>query len=102
MGGDIVAAGAHSARLKKLAVPLIPLDQCTKDFSIFKDLTEKQICAGGKKGEDSCSGDKKLNKEPKYLIGIVSFGTKKCGQGYPGVYSSIDYYLPWILDNMKP
>ena len=65
-------------------------------------------------GEDACSGDhggplvaagpgdKKLNKENKYLIGIVSFGTKKCGQGYPGVYSSIDYYLPWILDNMKP
>ena len=47
-------------------------------------------------------GDKKLNKEPKYLIGIVSFGTKKCGQGYPGVYTSIDYYLPWIIDNMKP
>jgi len=112
--GDIGSAGAHSARLKKLAVPLIPLDQCTKDYSIFKDLTEKQICAGGKKGEDSCSGDsggplvaagpgdKKLNKEPKYLIGIVSFGTKKCGQGFPGVYTSIDYYLPWILANMKP
>jgi hypothetical protein len=36
--------------LKKLAVPLIPLDQCTKDYSIFKDLTENQICAGGKIG----------------------------------------------------
>ena len=48
--GDIGIAGAHSARLKKLAVPLIPLDQCTEDYSIFKDLTKKQICAGGKKG----------------------------------------------------
>ena len=65
-------------------------------------------------GEDSCSGDSggplvaaekdssTLNKKPKYLIGIVSFGTRKCGQGYPGVYTSIEYYLPWILDNMKP
>ena len=48
--GDIGSAGAHSARLKKLAVPIVPLDQCTKDFTIFKELTEKQICAGGKKG----------------------------------------------------
>ena len=65
-------------------------------------------------GEDSCSGDSGgplvaadkdagvLNKKPKYLIGIVSFGTRKCGQGYPGVYTSIEYYLPWIIENMKP
>ena len=47
-------------------------------------------------------GDKRLNKEPKYLIGIGSYRTKICGQGYPEVYTSIDYYLPWIIDNMKP
>ena len=61
-------------------------------------------------GEDSCSGDsggplvsqKKGDfKEPKYLVGIVSFGTKECGTGYPGVYTSIEYYLPWIIANMK-
>ena len=52
--GDIGTAGAYSAKLMKLAVPLIPLEQCTKDYSIFKDLTEKQICAGGKKGTNIC------------------------------------------------
>ena len=39
-------------------------------------------------GEDSCNGDSggpllahdaRSFKEPKYLLGIVSFGTKKCG-----------------------
>ena len=65
-------------------------------------------------GEDSCNGDsggplvamerdsEVINKKPKYLVGIVSFGSRRCGKGLPGVYTSIDYYLPWIIDNMKP
>merc|ERR1712241_1456918 len=111
--GDIGVSGAHSSKLLKLTVPRIPLDQCKADFPIFKDLTLKQICAGGIKGQDSCSGDSGGPlvatdtsvagpiQSPKYLVGIVSFGTKKCGQGYPGVYSSIRYYLPWIIANME-
>jgi len=110
--GDVKESGAHSSVLKKLIVPRIPLDQCKKDYTIFKDLSEKQICAGGLENEDSCSGDSGGPlvaegpggglKQKKYLVGVVSFGTKKCGQGFPGVYTSIDYYLPWILANMKP
>ena len=70
--GDIGSAGAHSARLKKLAVPVIPLDQCTKDYSIFKDLTEKQICAGGKKGTKCLFSISFLNsKNDSYLIIIT-------------------------------
>ena len=34
-------------RLKKNEAFVIPLDQCKKDYSIFKDLSEKQICADG-------------------------------------------------------
>ena len=45
--GDVKESGAHSSVLKKLIVPRIPLDQCKKDYTIFKDLSEKQICAGG-------------------------------------------------------
>jgi len=112
--GDIGVSGAHSAKLQKLEVPFIDIETCKNDFPIFKQLTEKQLCAGGKAGEDSCSGDsggplvatdpskaESIIKSPKYLIGIVSFGTKRCGSGYPGVYTSIEYYLPWIIANMK-
>jgi len=108
--GDIKVSGAHSAKLQKLEVPLIDAKTCAANNAILKTITEKQVCAGGIKGKDSCSGDSGGPlvaqgpgdfKEPKYLIGIVSFGTKKCGQGYPGVYTSIDYYLPWIIANMK-
>ena len=37
-----------------------------------------------------------------YLRGIVSFGTKICGQGLPGVYTDIEKYIPWIKANLKP
>ena len=71
--GDIGSSGAHSAILKKLAVPLIPLDQCTKDYSIFKDLTEKQICAGGRKGTKCLFSILFLHsKQDKYLANIAS------------------------------
>ena len=33
---------------------------------------------------------------PWYIIGIVSFGTKECGIGRPGVYTRVKSFLPWI------
>ena len=67
-------------------------------------------------------------KGTKYLRGIVSFGTTTCGnvrkqniiiiiyfhksilqkkkmfffQGNPGIYTNVQYYIPWILSHMKP
>ena len=46
----VVSAGSQSYTLKINEVSVITLDQCIKDYSIFKDLSEKQICAGGFKG----------------------------------------------------
>jgi secreted trypsin-like serine protease len=40
--------------------------------------------------------------DPWYLIGVVSFGTKECGIGRPGVYTKVTNYLDWIEKNMKP
>ncbi|XP_045782134.1 phenoloxidase-activating factor 1-like isoform X2 [Maniola jurtina] len=36
------------------------------------------------------------------IEGIVSRGPRDCGQGYPGVYTRVTHYLPWILDNVWP
>ena len=49
--GDIGSAGAHSSRLKAVELPYIPLDQCKRDYTIYENITEKQICAGGKRGK---------------------------------------------------
>jgi secreted trypsin-like serine protease len=41
-----------------------------------------------------------------YLKGMASFGPVPCHdektKGIPGVFASIDYYLPWIRSQLKP
>ena len=72
------------------------------------------MCAGGENGKDSCVGDSGsalmreenakdiLSKGVHKLIGVVSFGPRKCGtEGVPGVYTRVRSYLDWILDNVR-
>lgn len=72
------------------------------------------MCAGGENGKDSCVGDSGsalmreenakdiLSKGEHKLIGVVSFGPRKCGtEGVPGVYTRVRSYLDWILDNVR-
>ncbi|XP_069363877.1 venom protease-like isoform X2 [Maniola hyperantus] len=77
---------------------------------------EAMICAVGTKATtkphhaDSCKGDSggplmalMKNIKCSYSVeGIVSKGPTMCGQGYPGVYTRVSYYLTWILDNVWP
>jgi len=67
-------------------------------------LTSRQICAQGLPGEDSCNGDSggplmqldNSRNDRFTLVGITSFGTKKCDSFVPGVYTNIFQYDQWI------
>jgi len=110
--GDKDEGGAFKNVLQKLSVPHIENSWCKsnpqwKAFS--KITTDRQICAGGRFHEDSCSGDSggpliaQLDENSRmYLRGVVSFGTRRCGKGFPGVYTDITYYIDWIKQNLKP
>ena len=39
-----------------------------------------------------------------YQIGIVSYGPApgSCGNGFPGVYTSVASYIDWIKSKLKP
>ncbi|XP_018569145.2 melanization protease 1-like [Anoplophora glabripennis] len=75
-------------------------------------ITENQICANGRK-EDACKGDSggplfnaslDANDELRnFQVGIVSFAsTVACGiEDLPAIYTRIDRYLIWIVDNIK-
>lgn len=69
------------------------------------------ICAGGRKGADSCTGDSggplmQIAREGEnmnwFLYGIISLGKNPCGtEGQPAVYTRITYYLDWINANIE-
>ena len=43
------------------------------------------------------NGEPKLDgSEPWYLLGLMSFGSRQCGAGKPGVYTRVESFLPWI------
>ncbi|XP_053697460.1 CLIP domain-containing serine protease B4-like [Sabethes cyaneus] len=87
-------------------------DRCAEAFtSANVDIIESHLCAGGKKGQDSCRGDSggplmKLEsahgKMSWYLKGIVSFGANRCGtENVPGVYTRVSNYVDWVLENIE-
>ena len=60
-------------------------------------------------GQDSCRGDsggplvsRETSDNPWTQIGIVSYGSKQCGDGSPGVYTRVDGYLDWIEKHLEP
>lgn len=68
-------------------------------------LAETQLCAQGPFLSDSCQGDsggplfrENLKTGRTELIGITSFGTRRCDSGIPGVYVNVGQYLDWIND----
>lgn len=87
-------------------------EDCNSIYKASKvQIKEKQLCAGGTKGKDSCKGDSggplmsvhvgnaSVNWE---LVGIVSFGSFPCGvKGVPGVYTRVESYMDWIISKLK-
>ncbi|XP_046972544.1 phenoloxidase-activating enzyme-like [Vanessa cardui] len=88
----------------QVTVPFMPTDQCTKVQG--NEILDTQICAGGIKGKDSCSGDSggPLMYEKDqiyYAVGVVSYGRELCGtEGVPAVYTNVYKYVDWIRDVM--
>mgnify|MGYP003343779468 CR=1 FL=1 len=104
---------SQSAKKMKLDVPVKTYGECRTTYQKAKvDLKNGQICAGGIKGKDSCTGDSggplmyvnQTQIGPTYYItGIVSFGPSNCGlQDWPGVYTKVADYIPWIVSKLRP
>ncbi|XP_026279279.1 chymotrypsin-like protease CTRL-1 isoform X2 [Frankliniella occidentalis] len=108
--------GDPSPFLQKVSLRLVSDDTCTWNYEdtsksrlqhgIREDI---QLCAGGT-NKDTCQGDSggplqvstrnfsRSSDEPYCMynvIGVTSFG-KACGLSFPGVYTRVSYYVPWI------
>lgn len=103
--------------LLQAQVRVTSLDQCNRSYSkldiSWLNIDEHFICASDPFGKrDACQGDsggplmwnnqqgvmeEQLSSEKWYQLGLVSFGHGCANTEYPGVYTRISYYMPWIL-----
>lgn len=114
--GRTETAGQSNVKLKA-QVGGVALEPCNKVYEKYSvTLQDTQLCAGGERGIDSCSGDSggplmataAIPTGPYrlpyfYCAGIVSFGPSPCAQeGWPGVYTKVSSYVDWIERNVLP
>ncbi|KAL9693689.1 hypothetical protein quinque_012974 [Culex quinquefasciatus] len=102
--GRTSEGGTLPGIVQHVDVPILTLDQCRNMKYRASRITSNMLCAGKGK-QDSCQGDSGgpllVRKGDKHeIVGIVSWGVG-CGRaGYPGVYTRVARYLPWIRANM--
>lgn len=87
--------GNQYKQLMQAAVPVVPQGLCS---FIYMFLPMSQMCAGWLSGGiDACRGDSGGPLVCKNsLVGIISWGVD-CGRKFfPGVYTNISYFIPWI------
>ncbi|RVE47479.1 hypothetical protein evm_007890 [Chilo suppressalis] len=95
--------------LQVVALPIVKPEMCQLFGKEFK-VDASEVCAGAQFNKDACGGDSggplmkvyDTSDGPKtFLVGIVSFGPSICGIRKPGVYTSVTYFIKWILENVK-
>ncbi|KAJ8934224.1 hypothetical protein NQ314_013502 [Rhamnusium bicolor] len=93
-----------SSKIKmKVEISHFDKTECKEKYSLLNiELKDSQICAGGEEQKDSCTGDSggplmmPTSNGTWYASGIVSYGIG-CGlKGWPGVYTNIASFIPWI------
>ncbi|XP_047532122.1 transmembrane protease serine 9-like [Vanessa atalanta] len=94
-----------SRYLLETRVKLVMSHVCTKS-SIYKDnfVSDTMMCAYSL-GKDACQGDSggpifathsRTHHKKWYQVGIVSWGIDCAKPDYPGVYTIVAKYIPWI------
>ncbi|XP_030380379.1 serine proteinase stubble [Scaptodrosophila lebanonensis] len=105
--GAVKHQGPTSHVLRDVQVPIVSRQVCEQNYrSVFRfvEFSDKLICAGNSI-VDACQGDSggplmmpQLDGHIYrfYLLGIVSFGYECARTGFPGVYTRVASYVPWI------
>ncbi|XP_012272269.1 proclotting enzyme [Orussus abietinus] len=104
--GSLRESGPQPAILQEVSIPVWSNNECKAKYGAAAPggIVDSFLCAG-RAAKDSCSGDSggplMINDGRWTQVGIVSWGIG-CGKGqYPGVYTRVTHFLPWILKNLK-
>uniref|UniRef100_A0A8D8F1R6 Serine protease easter n=3 Tax=Culex pipiens TaxID=7175 RepID=A0A8D8F1R6_CULPI len=107
-GWGITESNFTSEVKLKVSLDVINHNRCVRVYkSADIRLRDTQLCAGGKKGEDTCRGDSggPLMRQIQgnyHLIGVVSFGAEHCGtKDVPGVYTNVAMFVDWIQSKLE-
>ncbi|KAM7355456.1 venom serine protease Bi-VSP-like [Cochliomyia hominivorax] len=114
--GKTMEGGISANVLQELQIPIYDNQVCRDRYKQQNRLfTENQfdsavLCAGVLSGgKDTCQGDSGgplMIPEPYgngvrfYLIGVVSYGIGCARPEIPGVYSSTQYFIDWIIQKV--
>ncbi|KAL1426439.1 hypothetical protein MTO96_003439 [Rhipicephalus appendiculatus] len=98
--------GEDSPEHREAMVRTLKRDQCEEAYLGLLDITDEKLCAAGD-GVDTCQGDSggplvvsDPIRDRFSLVGVTSFGVR-CGDSrFPGVYTRVAAYLPWIRGKM--
>jgi len=106
--GTTSSFGPQSDLLLEAQVDPVSLRVCNRRYSIYGGISPSTMMCASRKGKDSCQGDsggplliKGATVEEDVQVGIVSWGLG-CGKGYfPGVYSRVDSFEDFIVENVR-
>ncbi|XP_036220387.2 venom protease isoform X1 [Bactrocera oleae] len=109
--GAVKFQGPSSNVLRDVQVPIVTQQTCIQSYkATFQNLvfTDQFICAGNSH-VDACQGDSggplmmpmlENGAYHYYILGLVSYGYECARPGFPGVYTRVASYIPWILNHM--
>jgi len=114
-GGDKDAHNIPIVTQQSATLPLVSREECGDRWSLTDGLQPGQMCAGGVEA-DSCrgdsggpflmrmpsAGDTSGMVSPWIVTGVVSFGSRYCASGRPGVYTRVAEYIDWIQEHIEP
>ncbi|CAH2095577.1 unnamed protein product [Euphydryas editha] len=112
--GNTEFRGPSATHLQVLQLPVVGNDFCAKAYSEYKAqvIDERVLCAGYKHGgKDACQGDSGGPlMQPIYYpqnlttyffqIGVISYGKRCAEAGFPGVYTRVTNFVPWLQQNV--
>ncbi|CAK1545386.1 unnamed protein product [Leptosia nina] len=112
--GDVAYRGPSASHLQVAQLPVVSNANCKETYSPYKKqvIDERVLCAGWKDGrQDACQGDSggplmqpiwnsQTYKTFFFQIGVVSFGKKCAEPGFPGVYTRVTHFVPWLEEKI--